>query len=395
MASRSEEQSRTIAEIATLTEMIATTGHVGRRNRLMGLQSRLFDEIGDGAEARAVFLMLLAHAQASVRMAAAWHCGWRRIVFEETERAVTRLTERDDQIGAEAKRWLERREQMASGYKWQKPSPKKIEYAPAPAGCPRSVVVELMKRSLSKTRLRQLSPLLSRAIRLWPRADTGDPYASRFGGLPVLPPDYGWPCFNDEPMLFLGQINCAEVHTAIGDNPFPKRGMIQFYGDHDEVTGCGPDEGSAVFYFQDVEALHPTPAPIENFLELGRCGLDFYETAELPDSRSEAVEHLSLSVAEKDAYRDLTREIAELAGAGLFCDRPSKLLGWPDLIQRDLGWDCGRANAGSELLLQIGWYHDGAEGQSWGPGGLVYFVLDRKAIVEGRFESAAMEMQCS
>jgi uncharacterized protein YwqG len=248
---------------------------------------------------------------------------------------------------------------------------------------------------VSKARARTLLPLLRRTIRIWPRARGDDPRASCFGGLPVLPPGYVWPSFEDEPFLFLAQINCGEVHAAIGPNPLPERGLLQFYGDHDEVTGCGPTGSSAVLYFTDPGALLPAPAPIRDFLELPRCGLDFYETAELPDPLSDVIAGLRLSGAEQDAYRKLRREVAAPGGAGPRDDRQSQILGWPDLIQRDLGADCGEPDAGRSLLLQIGWHHDGARWQDWGPGGLVYFILGQRGIEEARFDLAAMEMQCS
>jgi hypothetical protein len=273
--------------------------------------------------------------------------------------------------------------------------PPTLPYEPTPVGLARNTAMEMIAGAVSKPRARKLSHLLRRAIRLWPRAHGGDPSASCFGGLPMLPPDYLWPSFEEKPLLFLSQINCAELHAAIADNPFPKRGLLQFYGDKDEVTGCGPYGSSAILYFPDVDALQPAPAPVEGYDELPRCGLDFYETAELPDPSSEEIAELDLSAAEQAAYDDLRKKLTALAAPGDFQDRQSKLLGWPDLIQRALGEDYGPPGANDVLLHQIGWYHDGHVHQSWGPGGLVYFTVNQKELLEGRFDDAQMEMQCT
>lgn len=271
-----------------------------------------------------------------------------------------------------------------------------LSYDPTPSGCSHAEAAELIARSVSEPLARKILPLLRPAIRIWPRADAGDPRASCFGGLPALPRGHAWPTFEDKPMLFLGQINGVELHAAVGANPLPKRGLLQFYGDDDEVNGCGPYGDSAVLYFPDPGPLRPASAPIEDFVVLPRCGVDFYTTGELPDPRSEIVANLRLSAAEQEAYGDLRGKLTTLGGAaGDMHDRQSKLLGWPDLIQRDLGDDCGKPDAGAALLLQIGWYHDGANWQGWGPGGLVYFILSAQAIAKARFDLAAMEMQCT
>ncbi len=383
-----------VDEIASLTAEIETTAHVGRRNRLITRQGHAFDAIDAGPDRLALLSALLSHPQPAVRMAAAWRCGWGRVLTEEAERAATELAERPSAIGQRARHWLDSRARMAT-YRWEAPPPRTLSYDPPPPACSPEAAEERIARSVSKARARALLPLLRRTIRIWPRARGDDPRASGFGGLPALPPGYVWPVFEDEPFLFLAQINCGEVHAAIGPNPLPERGLLQFYGDHDEVTGCGPVGSSAVLYFPDSSALRPAPVPIRDFLELPRCGLDFYETVQLPDPSSEAIAGLHLSDAERDAYRKLRRELAAPGGAGPKDDRQSQILGWPDLIQRDLGADCGAPDAGWSLLLQIGWYHNGARRQSWGPGGLVYFILGQREIEEARFDLAAMEMQSS
>jgi hypothetical protein len=383
-----------IDEIAALTAQIETTSHTGRRNRLIDLRGRVLDAIDASPERSAMLRALLAHPRPSVRMVAAWRCGWRHVETQESERVVTALAEGGGAFSGDAKRWLESRERMAA-YRPEAPMREALAYEPPPKGCSFEAADAFIAGAVSPKRARALVPLLRRSIRLWPRAHGGDPRASCLGGLPGLPPGYAWPTFEDEPRLFLGQINCAEIHAAIGDNPLPPQGLLQFYGDHDEVYGCGPMDSGATLFFPDPGALQPAAAPIAGFLELPRCGLDAIATVELPHPKSETIADLAFSPAEQKAYCDLRAKLAALNGPAQWPEFGSKIFGWPDLIQRDLGDDCGEPGAGAALLLQIGWFHDGAKSECWGPGGLVYFILNEEAIVAGRFEGAAMEMQCT
>jgi uncharacterized protein YwqG len=382
-------------EIAALTGEIAAATHVGRRNRLTAQRNRLFDAI-DGHPGRLALLRaLLDHAKPDVRLAAAWRCGWGQVALEEAERAVAALTGAPGEIGRNARHWLDSRARLASDGRQKPPAPKTLTYQATPAGYSRAEAIALLTGAVSKAHARKLLPLLRRAIGVWPQASADDPAASCFGGMPAQPAGQAWPRCDDEPLLFLGQINCAELHAAVGDNPFPKRGLLQFYGDHDEVTGCGATGGSAVFYFTDPGALRQAPAPVPEFRELGRCGLAFYEAFELPHPLSESVYRLGLTPDEEADYRDLRDRLAALGGAERRELRSSKLLGWPDLLQRDLGEDSGEPDAGESLLLQLGWYHNGAVFENWGPGGQVYFILDEGQLAERRFDLAAMEMQCT
>jgi uncharacterized protein YwqG len=358
-----------VEAIAEVTRQIAATDHIGRSNRLLAMRDRLFDAIDSHPDWLALRQAVLEHPQMAVRRAAAGRWPWPEATM------------------------LEIRARKAAGRRAAQEAPRTLNYEPRPRGCSLAEAEALIEQSLSKERADALLPLLLPAIRLWPCAHRGDSYASCFGGSPVLPRGHAWPCYEDEPLLFLGQINCADIHAAIGANPFPTHGLIQFYGDHDEVIGCGPAGSSSVVYFADIGPLQPAPAPIEDFFELPRCGLEFFRTAELPHPRSHAIARLGYSSEEQKGYNDLSRKLTTLGCSVKTYDRSSKLLGWPDLIQRDIGEDSGCV--GEPLLIQFGWYHDGAEYQNWGPGGLVYFILSEKEIVEARFDRATMEMQCT
>ena len=355
-----------IEEIAALTARIDATTHVGWSNRLMSGQSRLFRAVDARPDRLDLLRRLLKHDQPAVRMATTWHCGLGQIAIEDAERAVTALAERPDASGRDTKQWLESRQRMAAPPETEQPPQPLLRYEATPTGASRDDVEGVIASLAPEGRVEAILALLRPTIRVWPQARRDDPRASCFGGLPAVPRDFVWPRFEDAPLLFLGQINLAELHAAIGRSLFPKDGIIQFFGDHDDVNGCGPTGGSAVFYWPDVAALQPAAAPADDFLELPRCGLDFYSAGELPHPMSEVIAALRLSSVEQAKYRDLHRKVCAMAAPESSPERTSKLLGWSELIQRDLGSDFGRSDAGEDLLLQIGWRHDGRDWQHWG-----------------------------
>ncbi|MDN3203976.1 YwqG family protein [Algoriphagus sediminis] len=52
---------------------------------------------------------------------------------------------------------------------------------------------------------------------------------SRFGGTPDLPEGLNWPTFEDNPMVFLAQINLSEIEKLDLDKELPNSGMIYFF----------------------------------------------------------------------------------------------------------------------------------------------------------------------
>lgn len=50
--------------------------------------------------------------------------------------------------------------------------------------------------------------------------------ASRFGGRPDLPDGYAWPTHRGEPMAFLAQLRCDELHAAVPDSDVPATGLL-------------------------------------------------------------------------------------------------------------------------------------------------------------------------
>ena len=177
------------------------------------------------------------------------------------------------------------------------------------------------------------------AIGLWPQRRADIPAAaSRFGGTPLAPPDWEWPTFEDEPMLFVGQIDCAELRGLPGAELLPPHGVLAFFGDHDAVQGGDFLGMSAVYHWPDADRLVAAQPPIEPILIFPACAVAPRPILDLPHPFSHAVSKLQLGKEERDAYFDAWLEIRE-HGIPRECVRYagfSKLLGWPHLLQNDL-----------------------------------------------------------
>ena len=146
--------------------------------------------------------------------------------------------------------------------------------------------------------------------------------------------------------------------------------MLALFGDHDDVNGCGPTGSGRVYHFRDMNNLRLAALPLEDLEPLISCGVEFYRTYEIPDPESLVIRSLKLSKEERDTYYDVSaaigtpREIPERFAKEYI----SKFFGWLNLVQEDLGSIWWHRKAGQQqLLVQIGWYHDG---QDWRAGGL-------------------------
>lgn len=396
MTSEPSDIAGLIEQIAALTNQLKTIDHVGRRNRLFDRRARLFERIDAHPSMLDALASLLDHPDPAVRFVAAARCIRKDILKNQVLAVMNHLCQRDDELGREARRYRDHRVSYPE-VEIVAPTPSALAYRPKPPGYPQSAAIDMIERTLDTERAGQVIGLLRRAIGLWPCPVRSDPLTSRFGGMPMVPPQWFWPTEEEEPLLFLAQVNCRDLHAAVGANPLPDHGILVFFGDHDDVTGCFPTGVSQVSYFLDTAELRPASPPLEDFEPLVSCGIEFYETIELPDWKSEVIAQLDLTAEELSRYQDLRGALSRGGHAQGDGDLDvSKLFGWPDLIQRDLGQEFfDDPQAGENLLLQIGSYHDGREWEYWGPGGHVYVTLRPSDLAARRFDLAVLEMQCT
>jgi hypothetical protein len=278
------------------------------------------------------------------------------------------------------------------------------------AGKARTPPPESMSRDEIKSRLAEALPqtwsrfmrLARPAIGLWPQRPKRDlsPTSSRLGGMPFAPPGWQWPIPENEPILFLGQINCADLRGFDGAERLPSSGMLAFFGDHDSVMGALlTGLGVAVYHWSSIEGLVPATPPIELMATFPLCTLAFRPLTELPDPFSTVFrkilpegEQVSRYAAARDAIRfhGIPDDLRHTCGLG-------KLLGWPALVQgddHDVPFLAGKPTS-FRLLLQLDQYSNGDEHEGWGPGGSLYFLMRDRHLRQHRFERCEFGMQCT
>lgn len=209
--------------------------------------------------------------------------------------------------------------------------------------------------------------------------------ASRFGGIPDLPPGVAWPDRAGQPMEFIAQISLADV-PADPLERLPRGGTLLFFQnsqwetfDYDGDHGC-----CAVLYHAGPpgELVRTTPPPIEfesqhggtqvgPFVH-GLASLRFELTTTVPAGKSPYLpEALAGFWYDFVAAHDL-----ELGGSDSWAD--NRLLGYLG------GDDYVEAHANGtkdQLLLQVD--SDGSADFEWGDCDRLYFMLT-KAELEAR-----------
>lgn len=118
---------------------------------------------------------------------------------------------------------------------------------------------------------KELQKMRRNAIRLHIKIDADHSIGgTRFGGVPDTPKDFSWPVFeskaffdnevNPRPLIFLAQLNCAEITPFDREGLLPKEGVLSFFYEMDsQRAGYDPkDVGCArVFRFENIGDLSP------------------------------------------------------------------------------------------------------------------------------------------
>jgi len=345
------------------------TEHVGRHNRLARRCNEIAQELKARGEAQSVLARLADHANAAVREWASGNLRW-----------LDKPSPQSDAPYEKGKFWPQ--------ISWQ------CDHAP-PSAPSRHEIAKRLRRSVPEL-CDRLMELALPAIGLWPqrRAEVRLT-ASRFGGMPMAPPGWQWPVASQEPLLFVGQINCADLRGLPGAELLPAFGLLTFFGDHDAVTGCFPFGNHCVFHWPDVGQLvraKADPDPLEVFPS---CALVPRPILDLPDPNSRTIRNMQLSEAARSLYAE---EWKALRCHGIpddvawYCGF-AKLLGWPALVQPTHDLDRFEDHDDARLLLQVDQYCNGEELHGWGPGGSLYYVLPEQDLRAQIFEGCELEGQ--
>jgi uncharacterized protein YwqG len=383
--------------------------HVGSANRHMNRRLRIEDELAVRSGGTLQSLRaLLEHPDPNVRRTVA--IKFRTIDHDAFVRTVGALAERADEIGRKARQSLELDAHFQKvGYpELQKDAPRATvsdtsnvhwqSANPPPRAMARVEIAQRLFDSLPTGGAERLLQLALPAIGLWPQRPPSDlpTTASRLGGLPVAPPDWSWPVAATEPMLFLGHINCAELHGLPGAERLPSSGLLAFFGDHDSVTGCLlTAAGVAVFYWPDIDRLVPATSLMDPLKIFPPSALAFRSVIDLPHPNSRVVETILSDREQSLRYSDLYKTVRNYGipdDVRYYCGF-GKLFGWPCLIQNELEELTAAEPNGLRLLLQIDPYTNGKEGEDWGPGGSLYFLIRNADLRARRFDRCTYEMQ--
>jgi hypothetical protein len=371
MTSEHDIKGMTEAELADAyaenVRVSEATEHVGRKKRFSDRTNQIFQELKARDVAREVLQRLVDHPDEMVRSSA------------------------NSRI-----RWLNRPAPPVPAP--NPPLPAHITWQCGNLPPPALTRAEIAQRirSASPEFCDRLFALALPAIGLWPQRPGAASLAtaSRLGGTPVAPPDWQWPIVDDEPLLFVGQINCAELAGMPGSELLPLSGLLAFFGDHDGLMGCRIEARDiAIYHWIDIERLVAAVAPIAPSIVFPLCGLVLRTLIDLPDPHSPAVQNLSLSAEQVSLYATEWEDIRRHGipdGIEWSCSF-SKLLGWPALVQRGNPPEFSRP---LRLLLQLDDYCNGEECHYWGgAGGSIYFVIPEDDLRAQNFAACEFDIQ--
>lgn len=219
---------------------------------------------------------------------------------------------------------------------------------------------------------------------------------SRFGGHPMAPAGFQWPCYNDEPMLHMAQINLAEFAGIEAAKAQPRDGWLAFFADPDIATGCdgswGEGEDCAVFHFPADATLVKAEPPEPDIEIMPECAIAPHEVWEIPDSSSHLTGHRFEEKSFWLRYGCLHDHL-EVSPLSSQNDNWCKLLGWANLVQARELEAIEHDGDSRRLLLQISGYDTGPGHHAWGPGGNIYFTIDEKELAVGDFSRVVFEGQ--
>jgi uncharacterized protein YwqG len=416
LSSKTDLSALTVGELVQIyvetIELGTTVEHIGRRNRLF----RQFWDISIELKARDPVLNclrgLLDHPVREVRYDAAAQ-------FKNIDRAVFKkiladLGKHHDRVGSEARRYLDRviEDEKAGKDTYTDPvvapqlSDPSAEAAwqprhPPPAPMSLAQIRRQLSDTMSSDFAARVRSLARPAIGLWPQSPVGDlpVTASRLGGMPHAPPEWSWPTCENEPLFFLGQINCAELNGLPGAEKLPPSGLLAFFADHDALNGCDlyGEEGFAVFHWINLDQLAPAIPPIEVLKVLPLCALGFRPLIDLPYPLSGVLGPLDRLGDDSWAYSDLLDQLRNHGVPESFWNRisQSKLFGWPHWVQNEID-QMGSPDDpnGLRLLLQLDTYTDGKKWTEWGDAGTLYFLIRDADLAARRFGRCVFEMQC-
>ncbi len=253
---------------------------------------------------------------------------------------------------------------------------------------------------------------------------------SRVGGLPDLPSGMAWPKRGEKPLVFVCQLDLAEVQQRLRDPAIPSAGLLSFFYEADEWTsGSSPEDRGAwsVLLLQDPVspqgppdlALASRPSGYDpatwGFQE---AGVVLAPRISLPDKEHVLLEGFELSAEDWDAYGALLDELRKAHEPTQLRDGSehshlTQFLGYPAEIQHDpfittqlashgigdaeVEWESDDvmgllgARSAWRLLLQVDSISE--IGMDWADGGLLYYSIREEDLHARQWENSWLVME--
>ncbi|MBY5974229.1 DUF1963 domain-containing protein [Ferrimonas balearica] len=242
--------------------------------------------------------------------------------------------------------------------------------------------------------LAEIEELAMPAIRLLPQPGAPVPEApvSSLGGRPSLPEGMDWPEDDGRPMLFLAQINYAEMPPLEG---YPTSGLLSVFVAEGETHGCAfPSLDQAGFrslYLEDPTTCQRRdppdapqgPDPLGATLRAEGAVLTGEAVHDLPGAA------LREAAALQKGWAEAGREVDEAAlDRVLEAGRAGAITygGYPVFAQGDVR--TGRQRFHAKVLLQLGRLGAGDRAVSFGDGGAANVLIKPKDLGPRRFDQA-------
>lgn len=255
--------------------------------------------------------------------------------------------------------------------------------------------------------------------------------SSHFGGVPDVPAGFIWPVFetdtfDDEtvkprPLSFIAQFNCHELAAYDTEGLLPKTGVLSFFYETDSQRwGFDPkDAGCArVYWFKDIKELSKGKFPdnLEDYLRFPSIGIGFGSEKSLPQYEDFSSTFLS-DEEYVNSWDDFDKVIEQYYGVSE--EMGSKLLGWADIIQNCMTFECELVSKGHYLgdtyknipeeeknyakehssddwllLFQLDTVSQGDFELMFGDCGCIYFYIRKEDLQAGNFERVWLILQC-
>lgn len=247
--------------------------------------------------------------------------------------------------------------------------------------------------------------------------------ASKIGGKPHLPEGFSWPYYEgtnfdnikaSRPLSFIAQINLSEVATLDVDNKLPHSGFLYFFYELNTMKwGFAPeDNGCARVFYCDNAAnqLSATDYPFDlnSDYYVPECPIAFSRARSFPQFE-EFGDTIQVTWDDYEYAAKANNIDIEHSTKNLF-----KLLGYANLIQGSILWECAMIESGytsddwktmSEnskkeiyakeskwmLLAQFDTISDSI---MFGDHGQIYFYIQKEDLNKGCFDNVHLSLQC-